>query len=363
MTQTEQPPIAFGERLRKQAKGGIQSVAETLARAARLPLTDRAPLAALPVQSQERIRRHFSRPKFFIVGYPRSGTTLLARLVSLHPEVCCLWQAHFFSEQHSLRSALGTHQVEEWLERPDNRWVRDEAALSTLLRAACDFVMEAEAEDQGKSIVGDKSPASDWRLGLEDLAKVYPDAVVVHIVRDGRDVAVSRRLQQFIDLPHLLDRKDRKIRDQLKSSGADLMDDRRPIFTRSWLEDEAWSWSEEVTEVDRKGRDLYGDGYLSVRFEDLIRVPEEHVTRVWESLNVEASSVTEALLDEVRSELRQNPAAEWHEQADPQLARHFDRGTPGGWRRVFTSQDEATFLKYGSRGLEHWGYEAGGAAG
>lgn len=351
--------MAFGERLREQAKGGVQAVAETLARTARLPLTERAALTAIPVEGQESVTRFFSRPKYFIVGYPRSGTTLLGRLMRLHPEVCCLWQAHFFSEQHSLTSALATRQVDEWLERRDNRWVQDGAALTVVLRAMCDFVMEAEAESQGKRIVGDKSPASDWRHSLTELVKVYPDAVVVHIVRDGRDVAISRRLQQFIDLPHLMGRQDRRIRDQLRDKGVEYLREGRSIFTTNWLAEEAWSWAEEVTEVDRKGREMYGERYRAVRFEDLLREPEEHISRIWEALDVEPGSVTGHLLREARRELEQNPAAEWHAQADPQLAGAFDRGAAGGWKRVFTSEDEATFLEYGGRGLAHWDYESG----
>ncbi len=360
MSKSERPSMALGERLREGAKGSVQAVAETLARTARLPLTERAELGAIPTEGQMSVGSFFARPKYFIVGYPRSGTTLLGRLMRLHPEVCCLWQAHFFSEQHSLTSALATRRVEKWLERRDNRWVQDGAALTVVLRAICDFVMEAEAESQGKRIVGDKSPASDWRHGLTDLAKVYPDAVVLHIVRDGRDVAISRRLQQFIDLPHLLGREDRRMRDQLREKGVEYLREGRSIFTTRWLADEAWSWAEEVTEVDRKGRELYGERYRAVRFEDLLGEPEEHISRLWEALNVEPDSVTVGLLREVRRELEQNPAAEWHQRADPQLAAAFDRGTVGGWKRVFTAQAEATFLEYGGGGLAHWGYEPEG---
>ena len=41
-------------------------------------------------------KKFFPMDKFFIFGHARSGTTLLTRLVRLHPDVHCNYQAHFF---------------------------------------------------------------------------------------------------------------------------------------------------------------------------------------------------------------------------------------------------------------------------
>ena len=66
--------------------------------------------------------RLFPRTKFFIFGHARSGTTLLMRLLRLHPEVHCDYQAHFFTRRPLLRSLVDSPEVEEWLTRKSNRW-------------------------------------------------------------------------------------------------------------------------------------------------------------------------------------------------------------------------------------------------
>ena len=49
--------------------------------------------------------------------------------------------------------------------------------------------MEREAAKEGKPIVGDKSPSSTIHgQAVRDLHSIYPDAKLIYIVRDGRDV-------------------------------------------------------------------------------------------------------------------------------------------------------------------------------
>ena len=50
-------------------------------------------------------RTFFPLEKFFIFGHARSGTTMLTRLIRLHPEVHCNYQAHFFTRPPLLESA------------------------------------------------------------------------------------------------------------------------------------------------------------------------------------------------------------------------------------------------------------------
>jgi hypothetical protein len=49
----------------------------------------RNPIPAITVEEVAEIKQFFPREKFFIFGHARSGTTLLMRLVRLHPEVHC----------------------------------------------------------------------------------------------------------------------------------------------------------------------------------------------------------------------------------------------------------------------------------
>src|SRR3990170_8747505 len=120
----------------------------------------RNPIPAITPEEVAEIKQFFPREKFFIFGHARSGTTLLMRLVRLHPEVHCNYQAHFFTRQPLLKSLVDSPEAEEWLRRKSNRWNQGHDLSPLVLRAAADFIMERDAAREGKLIVGDKSPSS-----------------------------------------------------------------------------------------------------------------------------------------------------------------------------------------------------------
>ena len=66
----------------------------------------RGPIPAITSEEMAEIKQFFPREKFFIFGHARSGTTLLVRLIRLHPEVHCNYQAHFFTRKPLLKSLV-----------------------------------------------------------------------------------------------------------------------------------------------------------------------------------------------------------------------------------------------------------------
>src|SRR3990172_6746813 len=144
----------------------------------------RAEIPAITLEEVAEARSFFPLEKFFIYGHARSGTTLLTRLVRLHPQVHCNYQAHFFTRAPLLESLVADEQVKEWLRRRSNRWNNGRDLSPLVLRAASDFIMERDARRAGKHapgcLVGDKSPNS--LLGGEAvrlMVKVYPDAGLI----------------------------------------------------------------------------------------------------------------------------------------------------------------------------------------
>src|SRR5688572_33002798 len=79
-------------------------------------------IPAITADEVAEIKQFFPREKFFIFGHARSGTTLLMRLVRLHPEVHCNYHAHFFTRQPLLKSLVDTLDGEVWLTRMSYRW-------------------------------------------------------------------------------------------------------------------------------------------------------------------------------------------------------------------------------------------------
>lgn len=349
------PAGAEGLAEMKWIRQTLRRVLGFAASKAGVPVRRRARVVgALAADDVERIKQVYRRDKYFILGYPRSGTTLLARLIRLHADVHCNWQGHFFTQHDSLFDFMGTVELEQWLDRRDNHWANGGLSVAEMIRWACDSVMEPEAEALGKKVVGDKSPDDDTASKLDAMHRVYPDAKIIYILRDGRDVAVSRRFQMFIDLPHLLRRRDRKIVDRLQAAGAQNEVYPGSVFTVSWLEHEAEGWANDTVETDILAKNLYGEAYMCVRFETLVREPVSCMADVWEFLDVGSGR---DLADKVLKEMGRNPAAEWHTEVAPNLVSGFGRGLAGGWRNVFKEGDLLTFNKAAGWALESWGYE------
>src|SRR6266545_7043454 len=177
----------------------------------------RNPVPAITPEEVAEIKQFFPREKFFIFGHARSVTTLLMRLVRLHPEVHCNYQAHFFTRQPLLKSLVNTSEAEEWLTRKSNRWNQGRDLSPLVVRAAADFIMERDAVKEGKMIVGDKSPSSTIHgQAVRDMHSIYPDAKLVYIVRDGRDVLISERFRNFVEESKFLSTEDKRIIEGLR---------------------------------------------------------------------------------------------------------------------------------------------------
>jgi tetratricopeptide (TPR) repeat protein len=123
--------------------------------------------------------------RVFIVGMPRSGTTLLEAMLAGHPEVAA------GGERMELQAVLSEAAESLGLRAPWH-WAR--ATPETLRKAAAilDRHLQAPA---GESMLIDKLPGNIWRLGLVGL--LMPRAPVLFAWRDPRDVGLSCYFTRF----------------------------------------------------------------------------------------------------------------------------------------------------------------------
>ncbi len=312
-------------------------------------------LPKLAPEQLEEVRRHFARPKFFITGYSRSGKTLLARLIRLHPEVHCNWHSYFFSQDWNLVGLLSTSGLESNLERQANRWTKGKKMLTPIIRVACDFIMERQAEEEGKRIVGDETPNPNNEIAIHRMNAIYPDANVLIVVRDGREVILWRRILYFIDLPHTLGREDLTIMNSLRKNSSPYLSGERSIFTSSWLERFAAEWAANVRNSVALARELYGDQCEVIRYEDLVADPAGHMIRAWEFLGVQ--SLENPPSQAISDEMQRDPETEWHMSQLPELVTHLKPGTHENWKQVFTDEDRLLFERIAGHELEAFGYE------
>jgi hypothetical protein len=317
-------------------------------------------IPAITMQEVDEAREFFPLAKFFIFGHARSGTTLLTRLVRVHPKVHCNYQGHFFTRTPLLEGLVASNDIEKWLTRNSNRWNRGRDLSPVVLRAVCDFIMERDARHVGKfdqsCVVGDKSPNSllDGEA-VHKLVKVYPDAQLVFIVRDGRDAVVSHRFQAFIDRPQHLSGEDAQIRIQFSRNPEPFLNGERSIFTEKGLHQAAEGWARNVVETDNTARHLLDEQYYHLRYEDLLAQPWEQMCKLWSFLGVNPNLAgTREAFD---AEFQSNPDADWQRQKADEIAGSLRKGQRGTWRELFTTRDRKIFKVTAGQTLIDWDYE------
>jgi len=203
----------------------------------------------------------------FVLGSVRSGTTLLYHMI-----LSAGGFAVYRSESHAinlLEPRFGDLSVLRNREKLMDAWLDSKLFQVSGLQAEAirrkvlgecrnggDFlrmVMEEIARDQGVERWADCTP--EHLLFLRRIKQTIPDALIIHIIRDGRDVALSLEEQKWIRrLP---------------------WDRTRPLFAAGVY----WEWM--VRRGREEGRKL-GNDYYEVRFENLIADPRSTLASIGE---------------------------------------------------------------------------------
>lgn len=315
----------------------------------------RGPVPAITPEEVAEIKEFFPREKFFILGHARSGTTLLMRLIRLHPDVHCNYQAHFFTRRPLLKSLVDTPEAEEWLARKSNRWNYGRDLSPLVLRAAADIILERDAAREGARIVGDKSPSSVIHgQVVRDLHAVYPDAKIVYLVRDGRDVITSERFRNIVEESKFLTAEDKRIIADLRRDSAPFSDGRRSIFTQTFIRRKGGDWASDLRETEAESLRLFGDAFYGLRYEDLLEDPFGEMKKIWAFLGVDADAAQEQA---ITAEMSSNPDGEWQARRNEKVASFLPKGQAGNWRRLFSEGDKSVFKAVAGEMLVRWKYE------
>ena len=200
-------------------------------------------------------------PPLVVLGVSRSGTTLLRVVLDRSPGIAIPDESFFvplLARRHGSRidaerfldDVARIPTVRAWGVQADDVRPRVRSGMAT--GEAIAAIFEAYAESHGKPRWGDKTPMHMRHLPL--LERLFPDAQYVHLVRDGRDAALS-----FLEMPE-------------------------GTFTRTWAHPTtpvqfACLWRKEVSAAQALGSRV-GDRYHEVRYEGLVGDPDGTVAAI-----------------------------------------------------------------------------------
>jgi hypothetical protein len=243
----------------------------------------------------------------FVVGARRSGTNWLQRMVCAHPATVAVPSETFlFSQgiqplaerfQHGAAGSTATGFT--WMDRD---------AMLDGLREFCDsvFVGLRDALRPGADRVVERTP--DHVRCLDLIGAVYPDAYVVHIIRDGRDVT-------------------------------------RSLLSQEWGPASVAEAAEEWRSAIEAARDAAPAlaRYREVRYEDLLADPRKELAELLSWLGLTTTGdVLESALVEARVKYNVDPAA--------------PRTKAGKWRAAFSAEEAETILRVAGPTLATLGY-------
>ena len=310
---------------------------------------------------------------FFIVGRAKSGTTWVTRTLNAHPEILARGEGRFFGREYVLESpetptiparplagALDSNAaLRSWLER--SVWARDgdtDRQMAEITRLLTDHFLTAAVAGTGKRIVGDKTPF--LRAGIvAEIASVHPSAKVIHIIRDGRDIAISAKHHIWNRSTdeggiHDLEPEERAARDAYRADPEAFASSGRSLFNPDWLAGTAEEWAEMTRTARADGRKLLGDRYLELRYEDMQEDAEREVRAILEFLGADASPARAASCVEHASFER---ATKGRKPGDERPTQFLRMGIAGEWRKVFTERDREAFKAAAGDFLIELGYE------
>lgn len=274
------------------------------------------------------------RPPIFVVGTPRSGTTLLSEILGAHSDVAMAPETHYYNvfaqdcdregclekvpSRRRFVERLLSSEAFEAMAFPED--VEDRVLSALEVEASHGRVLgsllSAHAEVKGAARPAEKTPRHiEW---VPRILEEHPQARVVSVVRDPRDVALSQ--------------------------------DRAPWETTIWRSVKDWRRHQAMAD---DYRERFPERFQEVRYEDVLGDPEGTVQDVCGFLDLR--------YEERMMAFHEEEAASFEEDAEPwkQKAREpIDPSNKGKWRDQMGAVDRWIVERLSGDGLEERDYEA-----
>lgn len=268
-----------------------------------------------------------------IVGCARSGTTLLQAMVHSHPRLAMPPENRFVMPVYrnrvdfgDLRRSENRDAVAQHITKTRGMKFRDLRVKAADVRrrvhevpptvgSMVGAVLELYAQRFDKQRWGDKRP--NYIQDLDVVLELFPDAQIIHMIRDGRDCVAS--LKQM------------------------------PWWTFGYPAS-VYKWAHAIDTGLRARDELHPDQYHEVRYEDLVADPRQHLEALCAFLD---EDFDEAMLEHHRASNTKVPKyKDWHEQVHGPVT----QSAVQRWQRDLDEQEIRLFEHVAGRRLEAVGY-------
>lgn len=277
-------------------------------------------------------RPNARKPPFFVVGSQRSGTTMLRLMLNQHPNLAVPHETAFITVFFRRLQAYGdlsrrenaARLLDDVAQHPlvvrGGHIPEKEAVLAYPIASFADLVdaiLSEYARVRGKARWGDKTPF--YTLDVDVLWRLFPGCKIIHLVRDGRDVALSQRRIRWCSksLPRLA---------------------------------EEWRWK--CTVCHKVGSVLGPQHYLELKYEDLVLDPEGCLRVICAFL--EEPFVAEMLsYPQTARQVVPGESLQWHGHSVqmPNPNKLF------AWKHRLSAADRIIFEQVAGPALDLFGYE------
>ncbi len=286
-------------------------------------------------------------PSPFIVGAGRSGTTLLRLMLDAHPDLAIPPETHFIHRaarackhapnprQTFLETVMSHRKWEDHGVEGEQLTQRIAAIEPFDLGEALRAFYELYASKFGKPRWGDKTPPYVHRMTL--IQGLLPEAHFIHIIRDGRDAALSVK---------------------------DLW------FGANSVEEAAQRWRSLIEQARYQSKEL--SHYVEIRYEDLVLNTEPTLRKIsdfvdlpWNPSMLDYHKTAEVRMGEIVRDIADPKDEQRLVRGEDRKAIHSLSSKPpqrdrvGRWRREMTATDRERFEEVAGETLQELGYEVG----
>jgi hypothetical protein len=251
-----------------------------------------------------------------MVGCARSGTSILGELVGAHPDVKLVFEAHDVWELGGM-GANESHRLTAG------------RATAPVVRRIRDWF---EKQKGSAGLLVEKNPRNTLRIPY--VRRIFPEAKLIHIVRDGRDVACSMVPGcGGVEWSHLRPRSWKTLMAQAKG----------PVRC-------ALVWKE-ILEIALE--DLEDVPHLQVRYEDLVGHPRQTADALLEFLELDSAPAVREFCGKIQNAT----AGAYHAQQQRQWYRDDHHRRVGRWRENLSAEEQRLINEQLGELLRRLGYE------